>query len=61
MREEAWSDDGPAFWAMTKVLLDRVMGHERVIRSTSDGYEDNLPDAFRTRDVYKWIEGSAGI
>lgn len=61
LSEEAWTEDGPAFWSVTKVLLDGVVGHERVVGRTRDGKEDDLAHAFRARDVQKRIEGSAGV
>jgi hypothetical protein len=61
LRKEAWSDNRPSRWAKPKVLLDRVVRHERVVCGTCDGDEYDLPYPLISCNIKERIEGRPSV
>jgi hypothetical protein len=61
LSKKARSDNSPSCWPTTKVLLDRVVRHDRVVCGTCDGDEYNLLHSRISRNVEERIEGRPGV
>lgn len=61
LSKESRSDYGPSLWSKPKVLLDRVVRNERVVRGACDGDEYDLPHSLSSCDVEERVECRPGV